>query len=103
MSILLLSIRSLLNEISVLERRVHELRYGTGPGAAGAAGEEATALNALRGGGTAAGGGGGGTSEGHRVRMKRDRELHRLGLRGVADMSREVLSTVIQVRFRHMI
>lgn len=83
-----------MNEISVLERRVHELRHGTGPGAAGAVGEEAAALNALRGGG----GGSGGTPEGHhRVRMKRDRELHRLGLRGVTDMSREVLSTVIQV------
>ena len=29
--------------------------------------------------------------------MKRDREVHRLGLRGVADMPREVLSSIVQV------
>ena len=42
--------RSLLNEISILEQRVHELRH-SGAGGPGAAGEDAAAERALKGAG----------------------------------------------------
>ena len=81
--------RSLLNEISILERRLQELRH-SGPGGAGTQGEEEAAAARRWGGGT-------GSGTGPRGQMKRDREVHRLGLRGVADMPREVLSSIVQV------
>ncbi|GAX85685.1 hypothetical protein CEUSTIGMA_g13100.t1 [Chlamydomonas eustigma] len=77
--------RSLLNEISILERRVMELR-NSGPGSSGAAGEDATSLRALQ----------ARRLTGGRDMIRRDKEVHRLGLRDVRDLSRDVLVEIVQ-------